>query len=98
MPYSILAAAGLVAMAFVSDTAQAADPITSPITAHDQSAIARRGYFYVGGIYIGEPGQATDARPDVRRGVDAPSSALALSAHIDPWGCANGDQLDGHPG
>jgi hypothetical protein len=27
------------------------------IPTYDQSAIARRGYFYVGGSYVGDPGK-----------------------------------------
>src|ERR671919_204563 len=28
-----------------------------PVPAVDQSAVAKRGYFYVGGKYVGEPGK-----------------------------------------
>src|SRR6478672_13406861 len=28
-----------------------------PVPAIDQSAVAKRGYFYVGGKYVGEPGK-----------------------------------------
>ena len=31
--------------------------VTLPVPAVDQSAVARRGYFYVGGHYVGEPGK-----------------------------------------
>jgi pimeloyl-ACP methyl ester carboxylesterase len=34
-----------------------AEPPTLPVPAVDQSAVARRGYFYVGGKYAGEPGK-----------------------------------------
>jgi hypothetical protein len=44
--------AGLLALAFVSDTARAADPPVRPVPAYDQSAVARRGFFYVGGGYV----------------------------------------------
>jgi hypothetical protein len=37
--------AGLLALAFVSNTARAADPAARPVPAYDQSAIARRGFF-----------------------------------------------------
>jgi len=30
-----------------------------PVPAHDQSAVGARGYFYVGGVYAGEPGKET---------------------------------------
>jgi pimeloyl-ACP methyl ester carboxylesterase len=49
--------AGLLALAFVSNTARAADPAPSPVPAYDESAIARRGFFYIGGGYVGEPGK-----------------------------------------
>jgi hypothetical protein len=48
--------AGLLALAFVSNTDRAADPAAKPVPAYDQSAIARRGFFYVDGGYVGEPG------------------------------------------
>ncbi|MGZ5880963.1 MAG: hypothetical protein ACXWJO_04320, partial [Xanthobacteraceae bacterium] len=34
-----------------------AEPPKLPVPAIDQSAIAQRGYFYVGGKYTGEPGK-----------------------------------------
>ncbi|MGZ3308125.1 MAG: hypothetical protein ACXU8R_06340, partial [Xanthobacteraceae bacterium] len=34
-----------------------AEPPMLPVPAIDQSAIAQRGYFYVGGKYTGEPGK-----------------------------------------
>jgi pimeloyl-ACP methyl ester carboxylesterase len=36
-----------------------ADPAKLPVPAVDQSAVAARGYFYVGGRYVGEPGKET---------------------------------------
>ena len=36
-----------------------ADPPKLPVPAVDQSAVAQRGYFYVGGKYVGEPGKET---------------------------------------
>ena len=32
-------------------------PAAEPVPSYDQSATARRGYFYVGGSYVGEPGK-----------------------------------------
>jgi hypothetical protein len=55
--YRVVTLAGLLALAFVSNTARAADPAARPVPAFDQSAIARRGFFYVGGGYVGEPGK-----------------------------------------
>jgi pimeloyl-ACP methyl ester carboxylesterase len=46
---------GLFAMTLVP--AEAADQPAKPVPSYDQSAIARRGYFYIGGSYIGEPGK-----------------------------------------
>jgi len=40
-------------MAGASHGVLAAEPVPS----HDQSTIAGRGYFYVGGSYVGEPGK-----------------------------------------
>jgi pimeloyl-ACP methyl ester carboxylesterase len=37
----------------------AADPPRLPVPAVDQSAVAARGYFYVGGRYVGDPGKET---------------------------------------
>src|SRR6266704_2902204 len=34
-----------------------ADPPKLPVPAFDQSAVGQRGYFYVGGQYIGEDGK-----------------------------------------
>ena len=34
-----------------------AEPAKLPVPAVDQSAVAQRGYFYVGGQYVGEPGK-----------------------------------------
>jgi len=34
-----------------------AEPPKLPVPAIDQSAVAQRGYFYVGGTYVGEPGK-----------------------------------------
>src|SRR5690348_7240160 len=38
-------------------TAVAEHPKAQPMPAYDQSAIAGRGYFYVGGSYVGDPGK-----------------------------------------
>ena len=57
MLYRVVTLAGLLALAFVSNTARAADPAAKPVPAYDQSAIARRGFFYVDGGYVGEPGK-----------------------------------------
>ena len=45
MLYRVVTLAGLLALAFVSNTARAADPAPSPVPAYDESAIARRGFF-----------------------------------------------------
>ena len=36
---------------------QAAGPAAKTVPAYDQSAVARRGYFYIGGSYVGDPGK-----------------------------------------
>jgi hypothetical protein len=42
--YRVVTLAGLLALAFVSNTARAADPAAKPVPAYDQSAVARRGF------------------------------------------------------
>ena len=49
-----LLACGLV---FASLAPVGAEPPRLPVPAFDQSAVAARGYFYVGGTYVGEPGK-----------------------------------------
>jgi pimeloyl-ACP methyl ester carboxylesterase len=44
-------------LALVPLPGRAAEPTTLPVPAVDQSAVGRRGYFYVGGKYTGEPGK-----------------------------------------
>jgi pimeloyl-ACP methyl ester carboxylesterase len=51
-----LVACALPAFALVPTTARA-EPPKLPVPAVDQSAVAQRGYFYVGGKYVGEPGK-----------------------------------------
>jgi hypothetical protein len=46
----------LFALALMPMTA-CAEPPKLPVPAVDQSAVGQRGYFYVGGKYIGEPGK-----------------------------------------
>ena len=49
---------GAALLAFVSCLAPArAEPPRLPVPTVDQSAVAQRGYFYVGGKYVGEPGK-----------------------------------------
>ena len=69
-----------------------------PVPAVDQSAVAKRGYFYVGGKYVGEPGKEIMAGPDLCRGAGAEDAATPLPARADPWRGADRDQLDGNAG
>jgi len=60
-PHSRVAAShiacALLLPAFAAATMPArAEPPKLPVPAVDQSAVAQRGYFYVGGKYVGEPG------------------------------------------
>src|SRR5499427_2310245 len=49
---------GLLLPALVAATTSArAEPPKLPVPAVDQSAVAQRGYFYVGGKYVGDPGK-----------------------------------------
>src|SRR5262244_3344788 len=43
--------------ALMPATAGLAEPPKLPVPAFDQSAVGQRGYFYVGGTYIGEDGK-----------------------------------------
>src|SRR5215813_13796535 len=40
-----------------ASTIARAEPPKLPVPAVDQSAVAKRGYLYVGGKYVGEPGK-----------------------------------------
>ena len=57
MRHRVVIAAGMLALALIGASAGATDPKTNPVPSYDQSAIARRGFFYVGGSYVGEPGK-----------------------------------------
>ena len=45
------------ASTIAASTIARAEPPKLPVPAVDQSAVAKRGYFYVGGKYVGEPGK-----------------------------------------
>src|SRR6201995_936727 len=49
--------AAVLTPALIASTAARAEPPKLPVPAVDQSAVAQRGYFYVGGKYVGEPGK-----------------------------------------
>ena len=57
MLYRIVIVAALLVLASIGNSAQAADRTPKPVPSYDQSAIAHRGYFYVGGAYVGKPGE-----------------------------------------
>ena len=57
MLYRTVIATGLLALAAFDGSARAADRAAKPIPSYDQSAIARHGYFYVGGAYVGKSGE-----------------------------------------
>ena len=44
-------------LASLASVSARAEPPKLPVPAYDQSAVALRGYFYVGGKYVGEPGK-----------------------------------------
>jgi hypothetical protein len=48
---------GLLALTTVGASPWGADLTAKPVPSYDQAAIARRGYFYVGGLYVGEHGK-----------------------------------------
>ena len=75
-----------------------AEPPKLPVPAIDQSAIAQRGYFYVGGKYTGEPGKEI-MQGQIYVEVLAPEGcATALSARAHPRRGADRHQLDGNAG
>jgi pimeloyl-ACP methyl ester carboxylesterase len=47
----------LVSAAVLAPATTQAEPPKLPVATVDQSAVAQRGYFYVGGKYVGEPGK-----------------------------------------
>ena len=54
----VLARIGAALLAALAVLASArAEPPKLPVPAIDQSAVALRGYFYVGGHYVGDPGK-----------------------------------------
>jgi pimeloyl-ACP methyl ester carboxylesterase len=57
MPHRVVIVASMLALALIGASAGAADPTTKPVASYDQSAVARRGFFYVGGSYVGKPGK-----------------------------------------
>src|SRR5499433_1040800 len=54
---ALLATSALMGSALMGSTAAYAESPKLPVPAVDQSAVAQRGYFYVGGKYVGEPGK-----------------------------------------
>ena len=53
----IMIVAALLVLASIGNSARAADRTAKPVPSSDQSAIAHRGYFYIGGSYVGKPGE-----------------------------------------
>jgi len=51
------AACGALLSGFICIATSAWAEVKLPVPAVDQSAVAKRGYFYVGGKYVGEPGK-----------------------------------------
>ncbi|HYW59152.1 MAG TPA: alpha/beta hydrolase [Xanthobacteraceae bacterium] len=47
----------LLIVSLLAFTSARAEPPKLPVPSVDQSAVAQRGYFYVGGKYVGEPGK-----------------------------------------
>jgi len=52
-----IACAALAPALLLAASPARAEPPKLPVPAVDQSAVAQRGYFYVGGQYTGEPGK-----------------------------------------
>ncbi|MBV8754197.1 MAG: alpha/beta fold hydrolase [Hyphomicrobiales bacterium] len=59
-PYRLAAnIASVLFVCAIAPNGAAADPPRLPVPTVDQSAVAARGYFYVGGRYVGDPGKET---------------------------------------
>jgi hypothetical protein len=56
MSNRVLLAGSVLFAALVSEPTRA-EPPKLPVPVHDQSAVGARGFFYVGGQYVGEPGK-----------------------------------------
>lgn len=50
MLYRIVIVAALLVLASIGNSTRAADRTAKPVPSYDQSAIAHRGYFYVGAL------------------------------------------------
>ena len=72
-----------------------AEPPKLPVPAVDQSAVGQRGYFYVGGKYVGEPGKEIMQGQSMSR-CSRPRTEQTRSAGAYPWRRADRDQLDGN--
>ena len=59
---SVVLFVGSVLFAALASGPARAEPPKLPVPAHDQSAVGARGFFYVGGDYVGEP------RKEIMRG------------------------------
>jgi hypothetical protein len=51
------ATGAFLALSMLAATSLQGVSAAEPEPSYDQSAIARRGFFYVGGSYVGEPGK-----------------------------------------
>ena len=75
-----------------------AEPPKLPVPAVDQSAVAQRGYFYVGGKYVGEPGKEI-MQGQIYVEVLAPKEVRRPYPLVLIHGAApDRDQLDGNAG
>ena len=75
-----------------------AEPPKLPVPTVDQSAVAQRGYFYVGGKYVGEPGKEI-MQGQIYVEVLAPKDMRRPYPLVLIHGAAQtGDQLDGNAG
>jgi hypothetical protein len=87
-------AASVILTAFVGPIALA--EVNLPVPTVNQSAVAARGFFYVGGHFIGEPGKHIIQGQIYVEGSGAEGTATPLSTRAHSRRGANGDQLDGN--
>ena len=57
MSHALTRLGSVLLLASLASVSARAEPPKLPVPAYDQSAVALRGYFYVGGKYVGEPGK-----------------------------------------
>ena len=87
--------AGLVLLVILMTVAER--PQAQPAPTYDQTAIAGRGYFYVGGAYVGDPGKKVMHGQMYVEVLTPREVPPFLPAGTHSRRGADRDELDGHP-